>query len=388
MKYYIIAGEASGDLHGANLIKALRQQDKEADFRCWGGDLMQAASQQTLVKHYRDLSFMGFVEVVKNLRTIWRNLKLCEQDLLSYQPDVLILIDYPGFNLRIAQFAHQQDFKVFYYISPQVWAWHSSRVKKMKKIIDRMFVILPFEKDFYEKDWQWKVDFVGHPLLDALVERQTALYQVNLQALQSTQQLDERPIIALLPGSRKQEIKRILPLMLPLAAFFADYQFVIAGAPSIAIDFYKNIMKKTGIYLAVVPNKTYELLALSNAALVGSGTATLETALLNVPQVVCYRGNSWSFQLAKRLVNQRVKYISLVNLILDKEAVQELIQGDMTVQNLIGALREILPPSRQRAQILEDYHLLRKKLGGVGASERTAKLMYSILYVKDAENPL
>jgi lipid-A-disaccharide synthase len=366
MKYYIIAGEASGDLHGSNLIKALKKKDPDAQIRAWGGDLMQEAGAE-LVKHYKDLAFMGFIEVVKNLRTILGNMKFCKQDIEAFQPDVVIMIDYPGFNLRIAKWTHQKGFKTFYYISPQIWAWHSSRVHGIKATIDRMFVILPFEKEFYEK-YDYEVDFVGHPLMD-VVENFPEQPDFNQEY-----GLDERPIIALLPGSRRQEISRMLDIMLQVIPHFSDYQFVIGGAPSIPLSFYEDIITKAKAedQVSVMSNKTYSLLQQSKAALVTSGTATLETALFNVPQVVCYKGNRLSYWIARRLVN--VKYISLVNLIVDQPLVKELIQDELTADHLKKELESLFHPA-QRDKLLTGYALLRDTLGEAGASERTASMI-------------
>ncbi len=362
MRYYIIAGEASGDLHASNLMKELSEKDKEAVFRVWGGDRMEQAGGD-LVKHYRDLAFMGFLEVVKNLSTILDNIKFCKADILTFQPDVLILVDYPGFNLRIAAWAKTKGIKVFYYISPQIWAWNTKRVHKIKKIVDRMFVILPFEKAFY-KDYECDVDFVGHPLLDEIKNRTAST------SFRSDNGLDDRPIVALLPGSRLQEIKRMLAVMLETIHQFPNYQFVIAGAPSIEETTYQEILGNQAVKL--VSNKTYDLLENSTAALVTSGTATLETALFNVPQVVCYSGNPVSYQIAKRLV--KVNYISLVNLISDKEVVKELIQEEFNPENLKTELALLLDDNK-RTELLMAYEALHAKLGGEGASERTAKRM-------------
>lgn len=369
MKYYVIAGEASGDLHGSNLIKALKVEDPVSRFQFWGGDLM-AEELGDPRKHIKDLAFMGFYEVAKNLKTILSNIKFCKADILDFDPDVLILIDYPGFNLRIAKWAKKQGIKVFYYISPQLWAWHSSRAKTIKDCVDRMFVILPFEKEFYQK-YDLEVDFVGHPLLD-VVEGFSgdSSSKFNLGS--------DKKIIALLPGSRKQEIKKMLAEMLKLTRYYPDYQFVIAGAPSIDLTFYEGIIsafhKKTGKFdnLNIVQNQTHSLLKNSHAALVTSGTATLETALFEVPQIVCYKGNAVSFWLAKRLVN--VNYISLVNLIAGKEVVKELIQEDLDETNLREEFSKILEPDF-RAKMIESYRDVKQKLGGVGASKRTAQLM-------------
>ena len=369
MKYYIIAGEASGDLHGANLMKALKAEDTAADFRIWGGNKMKAAGGE-LVKHYKDLAFMGFVEVVKNIRTILNNFDICKSDVINYKPDVLILIDYPGFNLRIAKWAKKQSIKVFYYISPQVWAWNTGRVKEIKKNIDKMFVILPFEKPFYQK-YDYEVDFVGHPLLDMIHQLKPS------NDFFSKNNLPDNRIIALLPGSRKQEITKMLDVMLSVVADFPDYQFVIAGAPSIPLSFYKKILQNIDSQqIKVVTGQTHDLLQHSHAALVTSGTATLETALFDVPQVVCYKGGAMNYQIAKRVI--KVKYISLVNLIVEYEIVKELIQDEFNATNLVEELNQIISgPARQK--MLDGYLLLKDQLGNSGASERTAKLMVGYL---------
>lgn len=325
MKYYLIAGEASGDLHGANLMRALQQIDPEAEFRFWGGDRMEAVGGK-LIKHYRDLAFMGFWEVVTNLRTILRNIDFCKRDITQFQPDALIFIDYPGFNMRIAKWAKQRGIPTHYYISPQIWAWKENRIKAIKRDVDAMYVILPFEKDFYEGKHQYPVHFVGHPLLDAIATRK----EVSEDVFKQENGLDERPIIALLPGSRKQEIAKMLSVMLSVVGSYHQYQFVIAGAPSQEYDFYKQFIKEENVHF--VTGKTYDLLSHAHAALVTSGTATLETALFNVPEVVCYRGNWISYQIAKRVIS--LKYISLVNLIMDAPIVTELIQGELNTKNL------------------------------------------------------
>ncbi len=370
MKYYIIAGEASGDIHAANLIKEIKLLDNQAQFRVWGGDKMQEQGA-VLVKHYRQLAFMGFYEVIANLRTIIRNLKFCKQDILDYQPDALILVDYPGFNLRIAGFAHQKGFKVFYYISPQIWAWKQSRVKKIRKFVDRMYVILPFEKDFYANH-NVEVDYVGHPLLDVIENEKSNLPEAL--KFRSLNGLNEKPIIALLPGSRKQEISKILPEMLSVSPFYPDYQFIIAAASAIEMDYYQQFIDKSS--LKVIYHQTHSLLQNAAAALVTSGTATLETALMNVPEVVCYKGNWLSFQIAKRIVN--VKYISLVNLIADKPVVTELIQDKLNTSSLKGELEKILE-DENRNRIFRDYAQLRELLGNKGASALAAGLMVSRL---------
>ncbi len=361
MKYYIIAGEASGDLHASNLMKEMKKQDAAAQFRCWGGDLMKAEGAD-LVKHYRDLAFMGFTEVLMNLRTILKNISLCKKDIEDYQPDAVILVDYPGFNLRIAEFSKQAGFKVFYYISPQVWAWKKSRVHTIKRCVDRMFVILPFEKDFY-KDMGMEVDFVGHPLIDAIEQMKPVPLECEVK--------EGERIVALLPGSRRQEISVMLPVMLEMQKEFTDCKFIIAGAPSIPADFYTSLLGNSKAQ--IVYGQTYALLQKADAALVTSGTATLETGLFGVPEVVCYKGGAISFAIAKRLVD--VKYISLVNLIMDREVVKELIQADFNSANLNKELAKILNDGPAREKMKSELAELKKKLGGRGASENTAKLI-------------
>lgn len=367
MKYYIISGEASGDLHGSNLIKEIKVLDANAEFRCWGGDLMQKQGV-ILVKHIRELAFMGFKEVILNIRTIFNNIDFCNKDITAYHPDVLILIDYPGFNLRIAQYAKEIGLKVFYYISPQVWAWKQNRVFKIKKVVDKMFVILPFEKDFFKK-FDYEVDFVGHPLLDAIYDK--GIPETTNDAFLKKHDLSEKPIIAILPGSRKQEISSMLPLMLKLAPKFTTHQFVIAGAPSIAKEFYANYIDSSNV--KIIYNETYALLKRAKAALVTSGTATLETALFNVPEVVCYQAGAISFYIARRLI--KVKYISLVNLIMDQEIVVELVQNKFNENELTKELDKILNDQHYRETMLINFHSLRQKLGGEGASRKTAELM-------------
>ncbi len=365
MKYYIISGEASGDLHASNLMKSLKKEDGNAEFRFWGGDLMQEVGG-TLVKHYKDLAFMGFAEVFMNLRTILNNIKFCKKDLLEYTPDALILVDYPGFNMRIAEFAKKHKITVHYYISPQIWAWKENRIKKIKRDVDQMYVILPFEREFYEDKHDFPVHFVGHPLLDAIANRTP----VDPAFFSAENDLDDKPIIALLPGSRKQEITKMLAIMLAMAPKFPDHQFVIAGAPGQDLSFYQKFLSDDNI--AIVENKTYDLLSVATAALVTSGTATLETALFKVPEVVCYKGNELSYQIGKRLVN--IKYISLVNLILDKEVVTELIQDEFNETKLENELFKILD-HKSREEMFDQYYELEKALGGKGASEKTAKLI-------------
>jgi lipid-A-disaccharide synthase len=368
MKYYIIAGEASGDLHGSNLIKELRRQDPATTVRCWGGDLMQQAGGE-LVKHYKELAYMGFAEVLMNLRTIFRNLDFCKEDILRYRPDALILIDYPGFNMRIAKWAHQARERshqptprIIYYISPQVWAWKEGRVRQIRETVDKMLVILPFEKEFYRK-WNYDVEYVGHPLVEEIDSfRAGPPFPFH------------KPIIALLPGSRKQEIQKKLPIMLEASRHFPDFQFVVAQAPGQEPAFYDHL---TAGYpnVASTCNQTYALLAQARAACVTSGTATLETALFGVPEIVCYKGSAVSYQIARRLI--KVKYISLVNLIMDKLVVKELIQDELTPGNLRLELEDLLHDNARRQQLREDYRQLKELLsmGGHASANAAASIL-------------
>ncbi|MFI1742912.1 lipid-A-disaccharide synthase [Thalassobellus sediminis] len=368
MKYYILAGEASGDLHGSNLMKELLNEDVNADIRFWGGDLMQATGG-ALVKHYKERAFMGFIEVIMNLNKIFKLISFCKEDIKNFNPDVVIFIDNSGFNLRIAKWAKQENFKTHYYISPQVWASRASRVKAIKHDIDAMYVIFPFVKDFYNK-YNYKVEFVGHPLIDAISNRN----QVDEYEFRKTHKLGDNPIIALLPGSRKQEIKEMLSVMLSLVNDFPDYQFVIAGAPSQDYSFYQTFIKSSQVQF--IANKTYDLLSISTAALVTSGTATLETALFKVPQVVCYKGSAISYFIAKQIIT--LKYISLVNLVMDKEVVTELIQNNFNKKSLKKELENILN-TETRKKLFVDYYDLEKALGGKGASKKTAELIYNTI---------
>lgn len=365
MKFYIIAGEASGDLHASNLVRAMKRKYPALEFRGWGGDKMSAQGVE-IIKHYRELAFMGFVEVIANLRTILKNLDQCKKDILGFKPDAIILVDYPGFNLRIAEFAHQHGIKVFYYISPQVWAWKQSRVHKIKRIVDRMFCILPFEKDFYKK-FEYDVSFVGHPLLDVIAEEEK-----NNENIQRA----EKKTIALLPGSRRQEISNMLPVMLETTRHFKEFNFVVAAAPSVPVSFYEGF---TQGYNVIVSGQTYDLLRRSEAALVTSGTATLETALFEVPLVVCYKGNTLSYFIARKLV--KVKYISLVNLVLEKQVVKELIQSDLNVENLKTELHKVLFDKEARGEMKQQLLSLKQKLGSGGASETTANEILDMMKV-------
>lgn len=364
-KFYVIAGEASGDLHAANMMKAIQKKAVETSFRFWGGDYMSKVAGKP-VKHIKELAFMGFIEVVANLSTILSNIKFCKNDILDFKPDAIILVDYPGFNLRIAKWAKEQNIKVIYYISPQVWAWKQNRVHTIKKVVDKMFVILPFEKSFYGQ-FDMDVEYVGHPLLDAIDQYQDKIDSLDLR---EKHDLDNRPVIALLPGSRKQEVNTKLPIMLNSLKSFDGFQFIVAGAPALDPSFYKPYMEKYE-NVKIIHGATYDILTLSTAALVTSGTATLETALFRVPQVVCYKGSSISYQIAKRLV--KIDYISLVNLILNKEAVRELIQSECTSQNIEQELIKVLPNGSKYSQLCKDYDILIHILGKGGASQKVAE---------------
>jgi len=364
MKYYIIAGEASGDLHGSNLIKELLKLDDDAFIRCWGGNEMENAGA-FLVKHYKELAFMGFTEVIKNLPTIFKNLAFCKKDITAFKPDVLVLIDYPGFNMRMAKWAHKKNIKTIYYISPQIWAWKENRVHAIKRDVDRMLVILPFEKDFYKK-YNVEVDYVGHPLAEVIH---------NFNA--DNPYIKKENIIALLPGSRKQEILIKLPIMLQVATYFTDYKFVVAKAPGLDDDFYDALLKPYN-NVETVTNKTYHLLAKAKAALVTSGTATLETALFKVPEIICYKGGKISYQIAKRLI--KIKYIGLVNLIMNKEVVKELIQDELNVKNIVAELHTLLGNNDKTVELKKDYNALDKLLhAGGNASANAAEIIYGFI---------
>lgn len=368
MKYYIIAGETSGDLHGANLIKALKKEDPNAEFKIVGGDGMQQAAEQKALIHTSQMAFMGFVEVIKNLGAIRKNLQAVKKDILEFRPDTVILIDFPGFNLKIASFAKQHKIKTCYYISPKIWAWNQGRVHKIKKIVDHMFCILPFEVDFYKR-FGMKVDYVGNPLLDAISN-----YTFNPD-FRTDNGLSDAPIIALLPGSRKMEIEQILPNMIELYYAFPKHQLVIAGAPNFDSSYYQNYLGDMEI--PVVFDQTYDLLKNAEAAVVTSGTATLETGILKVPQVVVYKANAVSVWLARKLV--KIKFIALVNLINNYLSVIELIQEDCNPGNIRDEIGKILTEKEHRDNILENYDVLAEKLGTPGASEKTAKLIFSYL---------
>ena len=364
MKYYIIAGEASGDLHGSNLIKELRKKDAAANIRCWGGNKMENAGA-VLVKHFRELAFMGFTEVIKNLPTIFKNITFCKKDITAFKPDTLILIDYPGFNMRIAKWAHQQKIKVVYYISPQIWAWKENRVHAIKRDVDKMLVILPFEKDFYKK-FNVEVEYVGHPLAEVIS---------NFN--RDNPDIEKEKIIAVLPGSRKQEILIKLPIMLQVADYFPDYKFIVAKAPGLEDSFYSEFLQPYK-NVSSVTDQTYNLLAKSTAAMVTSGTATLETALFKVPQIICYKGGKVSYEIAKRLI--KIKYIGVVNLIMNKEVVKELIQDELNVENLTAELKILLEEEQKINAVKKDYDSLFSLLQGSGnASANAAQKIYEFL---------
>ena len=371
-RIYIITGEASGDLHGSNLVKELIKQNSEntdstkIDIRFWGGDLMTEAVGHPPVKHIRELAFMGFLEVVKNLRTIFRNISECKKDIEAFKPDAVVLIDYPGFNIRMAEWAKSKGIKTIYYISPKIWAWKQSRVHKIKRIIDHMFVILPFEKEFYKR-FDYPVEYVGNPLIDAILQYEEI--KLSRDTFIQKNNLKSEPIIAILPGSRKQEVRLKLPVMLQAVKNMTGYQIVIAGAPSLDPSFYSEFIQSDSVH--IVHGKTYDLLSASEAAIVTSGTATLEAAILNIPQVVCYKTSGISYSIAKRLI--KIKYISLVNLIMDKEVVRELIQHACNPDSIRYELSLLLKGGRNREEMLNEYSKMRKILGEGGASQKVAQ---------------
>jgi lipid-A-disaccharide synthase len=367
MRFFIIAGEQSGDLHGSNLVKGLKNADKNAEIFCWGGDLMEGAGAKLLV-HYKKMAFMGFVNIVKNLGAITKNLSLCKKQIIDINPDVVIFIDYPDFNIRIAEFAKNSGFRTFYYISPKLWAWREGRVKKIKKYIDRMFIIFPFEVDFYKKHGI-TVEYHGNPLMDE-TENRIASFPAKGEIFRSLG-IVEQPVIALLAGSRRHEIEYVLPAMIKVIRHFPDYRFILAGVKNIPDEFYRKVIGNAPVQ--VVKDKTYEILHISQGALVTSGTATLETALLGIPQVVCYKGDLFSMIIAWALVD--IKFISLVNLIMDYEVIKELIQFDLKEKTMLSELKAILPGGDKRDKILSDYEALKDKLGPSGASERIAREM-------------
>lgn len=372
MKYYILAGEPSGDLHASNLMKELLLIDNTIQFQFWGGDLMEQVAKQKPRKHIKDLAFMGFVEVLKNIRTIFRNIKFCKQDILRFKPDVLVLVDYPGFNLRIADWAKQQGIRVIYYISPTIWAWKENRVEIVKRSIEKMFVILPFEVAVYKKH-NYDADYVGHPLLDAIEQEKSKLPTREDFTLEN--KLGDKPIIAVLPGSRKQEIERMLSIMLNVVGDFQEYKFVIAGTTNLPKEAYNNAIQ---MGIKVVFNQTYALMQHAHAGIIKSGTSTLESALFRLPQVVCYKGGAVSYAIARLVVGNRVKYISLPNLILDRPVVKELIQSELTASNLKNELKSILA-GKKREEMLGNYDELIQLLGNSGASKKVAQLMYNHL---------
>lgn len=366
MKYYIIAGEASGDLHGSNLMKGLLVADPRAEFRFWGGDLMASVGGE-MVKHYKDTAVMGFVEVVRKLRPIFKNLKLCKEDILGYQPDVVILIDYPGFNFRMAKFAKAKGLRVFYYISPTVWAWKEGRLKNLKKDVDRLFIIFPFEVDYFKKHGMRAI-YNGNPLLDSISAH--PCFNESIEEFRKRNNLDDRPVIALLAGSRHSEINYLMPKFIKLEEKFREYQFVLAGAPSMEMKDYEKYLKKSNITLLF--GETYSIIRHSKAAVICSGTASLEAALLETPQIVCYGGNTLSALIVSLLI--KVKYVSLVNLIFNQPVVKELLQNNCTPENITTELKKILK-DKEREKIILKYQKLKNLLGGAGASDRVAKSM-------------
>lgn len=364
MKYFIIAGEQSGDLHGSNLVRELIKADPLNEIRCWGGDLMEAAGA-TLLMHYRNANFMGFVTVLKNLNTIKRHLNLCKSQIVEFKPDAVILIDYPAFNLRIAEFSKKSGYRNFYYISPKLWAWNEKRVEKVKKYIDKMYIIFPFEVEFYRRH-DFNAQYWGNPLLDETEWKIRSL--PDRDEVRRLLGLDARPVVALLAGSRKHEVEYILPRMISIIRSFPDYQFILAGVKNLPEKLYGNIIGDLPVKL--LKDKTYELLYISDAALVTSGTATLETALFEVPQVVCFRADLFSMLIAWAVV--KVKFISLVNLILGYEAVKELVQYSLNEKNLLSELSKIVPGGPGRKKMFEDYRKIKEILGPSGASGRIA----------------
>ncbi|MDB3901591.1 lipid-A-disaccharide synthase [Flavobacteriaceae bacterium] len=361
MKYYIIAGEASGDLHGSNLIKEIIALDPSAEIRAWGGDKMKSAGAK-VVKHFKDLAFMGFYEVLINIVTILKNISFCKKDILEFSPDKIIFIDYPGFNMRIAKWSKKYKFETVYYIAPQLWAWNEKRIKNIKKYINSLYVILPFEKEFFELKHNYPVKFLGHPLVDSISN-----FKKNYDSSKEQIISNKKPVIAILPGSRKQEIKKILNTVIKIVEYFPNYQFIVAGAPNIELNYYNSSLKNKNI--KVIANKTYELLSISTAAIVTSGTATLETALFKVPQVVCYKSSYFSYFIAKLIV--KIKYISLVNLIMDQQIVKELIQQDCNKVNITNELKKILNLNHRKSLLIK-YDELTSVLGNYGTSKRVA----------------
>lgn len=371
MRYFIIAGEQSGDLHGSNLIRGIKASDSEAEIFCWGGELMESAGGHILM-NYKKLAFMGFVAVLMNIRTLAKNMKLCKSQIIEYKPDVVILIDYPGFNLRIAKYVKGLGIKVFYYISPKIWAWNESRVEKIKSFVDRMYIIFPFEVDFYRKHGV-EVEYHGNPLVDEIERKKTGFS--TREDLRKSLGIDDRPVVALLAGSRGHEIKHILPQMVKMVKYFPEYQFVLAGVKNISESVYRKIIGISNVNL--LSDKTYEILYIAEGALVTSGTATLETALIGVPQVVCYKADFVSMLIAWMVV--KVKFISLVNLIMNREVIKELVQYDLTEKKLLPELKNILKGGKGREKVLDSYNDLRIKLGQAGASGRIAADMVKTL---------
>jgi len=376
MKYYFIAGEVSGDLHAGNCMRELLKLDTKAEFAFTGGDLMQEVTGKKPSIHITQMAFMGFIDVLKNIGTIKKNFKIVKEDILRYKPDLLVLVDYPGFNLRMAKWAAEKGIKVDYYISPTVWAWKEGRVEIIKRYTNKLFVILPFEEAYYYKKHKLKVYFVGHPLIDAIEQKKPHLK--SREQFVNENKLNEKPIIAVLPGSRVQEIERMLKLMIDVTTKFGNYQFVVAGANNLPKSYYETLKERN---IQVVFNQTYELMTYAEAGIIKSGTSTLESALFNLPQVCCYKGGGLSFKIAKLLVN--TKYISLPNLIMDAPVIKELIQDDLTTENICVELDKLLNDKNYRETILNNYNILKNNLGGIGASKRLADEIFKDVSVKN-----
>lgn len=369
MKYFFIAGEASGDLHGSNCMKEILKLDPGAEFAFTGGSLMESVAGRKAAVHIKDMAFMGFIDVLKNIGTIRKNFKTVKTEIINFDPDLLVLVDYPGFNLRMAKWASGRGFRVDYYISPTVWAWKENRVEQIKKYTHKLFVILPFEEAFYQKH-NHKVFFIGHPLIDAIEDKKASL--MSREDFVRGNGLSGKPIIAVLPGSRAQEIERMLGIMLEVTKNFGDYEFVVAGSANLPAAHYEPLHRHN---IRVVFNQTYELMSYAGAGIIKSGTSTLESALFDLPQVVCYKAGALSFAIGKKLV--KIKYISLVNLIMDREIVKELIQDELTPANISGELARLLNDQAYRKTIIETYHRLVEKLGGRGASAKIAQYLVS-----------
>ncbi|MDX2173276.1 MAG: lipid-A-disaccharide synthase [Bacteroidota bacterium] len=375
MRYYFIAGEASGDLHASNCIKEIIQLDSSATFAFTGGDLMQKITGVTPSIHIKQMAFMGFIDVLKNINTIKKNFKTVKQSILDFKPDALVLVDYPGFNLRMAKWAHEHTIKVYYYVSPTVWAWKEGRVETIRQFVKKLFVILPFEKAFYKKH-NIEVDFVGHPLIDA-IEQQKPSFRTKEKFIVDNN-LTQQAIIAVLPGSRAQEINYMLTIMMGVMSNFNNYQFVVAGSTNLPQHIYEPLNQKG---IKIVYNQTYELMSYAEAGIIKSGTSTLESALFKLPQVICYKAGGLSFKIGKMLVNKDIKHIGLPNIIMGKAIVKELVQNDLTTENICDELSKLLTDPDYKNQIIANYTEMEKSLGGIGASKRIAEGI-----VKDLKN--